>query len=1461
MALALPENGQVIQGNVQIAQPQNHILQILQSSPTGIINWGSFNIDANQLVQFLQPGANSALLNRVIGQDPSQILGQIQANGRILLVNPNGILFGPGSSVNAGSFLATTLSIQDQDFIQGRYDLKQDPNSPLRAVVNQGEIRVTDGGFIALVSPLVDNQGLLIAQQGQVVLGATTQATLQVDARGLLQVSIPDGFRGQSANATNPQTVLLTQSQMSDTLAQLVRGGHAEGERIVETAQGVQLVGAEGLLVNQGTIRSDAGKVLMDSSQATVNAPGSLVSVSSQGNAGEIRVFSAGSAVQMGDLAAASQAGNGGFIEVSGRQVHLTQAPDLSAPQGQAGSFLIDPEFVHIVNGTGVNPTFPVLENSAPTPGTLFINASALDTAGAVRVEAQRDLVIEADVDILLTQLTQLTLQAVGGNLEMGDRSSITATNPATTITLLAGNTATVRDISAANLTVTAGDRVNLLAGQLGAPGQNNVLRVNAPQIFTEAGRQIDVVGNSANVTLNASQSVVFDTGSTFNMASTTGYLNANGDTGGVNLFDNSNVRLTGTGNITFQSNGAGPDTGVFLQPGSELRMDGASNITFDTNGFVLGLGTIRAEAPPSTLTVRDGTGTQVSNVNVPTMDFSSPTFIQFLTGNLGVAGAATSTVLTANAPSISFATGSEVHILGDHSQVELTSPGDFGFFEGSKVYLDNGTANFTITSSDGGFMRPDTLLRASGAANITFNSSGADLDLGDVSATRVNAPSSIEVIGPGNISLNNQGGNLNLFNGTRLTLGSGNISLSNADRNIVVERNANLRLNGAGNVTATADHGNVDFRSGSNVTAVDPTSEVNMLAGKDVFLGDIEASNISATGNQTLGLVGFNGGTLGAAGRDTKIKVSGKDIFFFGTTPVTLVGTRVRLDLEGHGNANLLGTSGIRSQATNRTDANITLDGNLQMSAGSQIQTSGVGNVSVRANEIRMDPGSLISLAGAGSELTMDSLTALTTADLAVPTIDLHSGTDLFFSGGTIGRDGMDTLLTSRSDSRTFYTAGAPIRLVGNRVNYSQTSAANVIFASASDLRFDGSISNNVTIASSTNIRSDSGARISGAAPTRFVLNAPSNVTLDASQVNLANSGSNISIQAGGAIRLNEVTTGTFNASATAGNVRIAGAVEANDLTITTPNEIIRDGTSTSPALVAHNLLNLTASQMSGPVNVPSANLVQGFPIATDGTTLVRLNITGTNSTVQGNKAANIFYYFPQSGNVQVTNPNGEVLVYNQPNPNPPVPPVAPPPSAPRGIATRQDLSSAQFVELTNQAAQSQIQLSNLYSAAYLPSTSSVLMLGYNNIGLTHFAPVPLSTPLLELAVVDPAEASQERARSSSQPDGTAATGTSPRTDGTGTTTGSTGTTGSTATTGTTGPTTTSGTGLPGRGDTPTVETGVLSPESSATGTRNRENSVREDQANSMVLAGNDEDEELRYWRRLIEGFIIWEE
>ena len=74
-----------------------------------IINWRGFNISLDELVKFIQPGPNAVVLNRVTGADPSSILGQLIANGRVFLINPNGVLFGANSKVDVAGLTATTF--------------------------------------------------------------------------------------------------------------------------------------------------------------------------------------------------------------------------------------------------------------------------------------------------------------------------------------------------------------------------------------------------------------------------------------------------------------------------------------------------------------------------------------------------------------------------------------------------------------------------------------------------------------------------------------------------------------------------------------------------------------------------------------------------------------------------------------------------------------------------------------------------------------------------------------------------------------------------------------------------------------------------------------------------------------------------------------------------------------------------------------------------------------------------------------------------------------------------------------------------------------------------------------------------------------------------------------------------------------------------------------------------------
>jgi filamentous hemagglutinin family protein len=128
-------------------------MAIQQTSDKASINWQSFNIGSAASVNIAQPNASSVLLNRVVGNDPSQILGKLSANGQVILLNPNGILFGKDGSVTASAFTASTFGLSDNDFMAGYY--KYSRNGSTASVVNQGTIQTAPGGFVALIGATV----------------------------------------------------------------------------------------------------------------------------------------------------------------------------------------------------------------------------------------------------------------------------------------------------------------------------------------------------------------------------------------------------------------------------------------------------------------------------------------------------------------------------------------------------------------------------------------------------------------------------------------------------------------------------------------------------------------------------------------------------------------------------------------------------------------------------------------------------------------------------------------------------------------------------------------------------------------------------------------------------------------------------------------------------------------------------------------------------------------------------------------------------------------------------------------------------------------------------------------------------------------------------------------------------------------------------------------------------------
>ncbi|MGC1175531.1 filamentous hemagglutinin N-terminal domain-containing protein [Polaromonas sp.] len=374
---ALPAGGVVAAGGATITS-NTSTTTITQSTANAVINWQSFGVGTNQTVQFLQPGSTSVALNRVLGADASHILGNLSSNGKVFLVNPNGILFGSGAQVNVGGLVATTMNIADDKLMANQY-VFTDAGSG--TVINQGTITAADGGYVALMGRYVRNEGVISARLGSVALVGGQAATLDLAGDGLLHVSITQG----AINA---------------------------------------------LVENSGTIQADGGRVVL-----TAQAAGNLLHTAVN-NTGVIQARTIGSRngaiYLLGDMqtgtmsvggtldASAPAGGNGGFIETSAANVHIRDGVrTTAAPLGLTGTWLIDPQDFIIGpagNISGVQLGLDLVNNNvtiatAPGPGNgdIFVNEAVSWTAAG----APTTLTLNADRDVNINA----AITAVDGNL------------------------------------------------------------------------------------------------------------------------------------------------------------------------------------------------------------------------------------------------------------------------------------------------------------------------------------------------------------------------------------------------------------------------------------------------------------------------------------------------------------------------------------------------------------------------------------------------------------------------------------------------------------------------------------------------------------------------------------------------------------------------------------------------------------------------------------------------------------------------------------------------------------------------------------------------------------------------------------------------------------------------------------------------------------------------------------
>ena len=195
-ALAGPNNYNVVNGNVTVQGPGTANVVINQTSQSAIINWQTFNIGAGETTKIYMPNSNSTELDRVIGGSPTQILGTLYSNGKVFLVNPDGILFGMGARINVGSLVATTNDIANSDFAAGRYNFSI-PGRSNASIVNMGTITAQTGGFAALVAPGVRNTGTITARLGTISLASGNMFTLDMYGDNLITLGVNDSISSQ----------------------------------------------------------------------------------------------------------------------------------------------------------------------------------------------------------------------------------------------------------------------------------------------------------------------------------------------------------------------------------------------------------------------------------------------------------------------------------------------------------------------------------------------------------------------------------------------------------------------------------------------------------------------------------------------------------------------------------------------------------------------------------------------------------------------------------------------------------------------------------------------------------------------------------------------------------------------------------------------------------------------------------------------------------------------------------------------------------------------------------------------------------------------------------------------------------------------------------------------------------------------------------------------------------------
>lgn len=467
-ALAGPAGERVTQGNASVSR-SGSTTRIDQASDKAVINWQQFNIGRGERVDFNQPSSSSVTLNRVTGGSISDIQGQLNANGHIFLINPNGVVLGKTATIDVAGLVASTSDISDSNFMAGRFEFDGNGSG---TIVNQGNISVKQGGLVALVAPTVRNSGVIQARLGRVALVSGDRFTLDLYGDGLIKLAVDEQLANRlvehsgTINADGGKVLISAETAKAAVDSVVNMSGVVQARAVAGRAGEIRLIGGQvntGGTLDASASSGDGGTIDILGNTIAVNG---LVTASGSNNGGEIHIggdyqgkgsrqraattdigrnavisADAGQVGKGGRLIVwsdqrtqvdgalsargGSRSGDGGFVETSSAgKLDFTSSVDVSAQNGKPGSWLIDPEDITIdrvhadaiedsLNG-GSSVIVQTSETGAGN-GDISVDASITKTSGgdaALSLLAHNDIHVNAPISSTSGKL-DVNLQAV----------------------------------------------------------------------------------------------------------------------------------------------------------------------------------------------------------------------------------------------------------------------------------------------------------------------------------------------------------------------------------------------------------------------------------------------------------------------------------------------------------------------------------------------------------------------------------------------------------------------------------------------------------------------------------------------------------------------------------------------------------------------------------------------------------------------------------------------------------------------------------------------------------------------------------------------------------------------------------------------------------------------------------------------------------------------------------------